>query len=257
MDRSFLSNDQVVKASREFVCIRLATYEDGDEARFLRKVYGRELANTVFTVLSPEGEPIVRPARGPRFRRPSDLAKKMSSIVDQHSLSASADEWMPPTLPEVKNLDLAINVAACDGLPIAVVIGADQDEIKSYCKSLNSIAWEEPFAGQMIYASAKADDDLRPLSGLPENPRGVFIAEPGSYGLSARIVHSIDADGVKDIESPSAKKKLRALIDDFKPPVKNHRSHTQMGVQFGFRWTTEVPVTDQQSVRATKRAWGE
>ena len=257
MDRSFLSDDQVVKASRDFVCIRLATYEDGDEAEFLRKVYGRELANTVFTILSPDGEPVLRPARGPRFRHASDLAKKMNSIFRQRAVRQNGGEWVPSILPELKSLDLAINVAACDGLPIAVVIGTDQAEVESYRKKLNAIAWEEPLVGQLIYASVKADDDLRPLSGLPDNPRGVFIAEPDSYGLSAKVMYSIDSDSVSRIDSSPSKKELAALIADFKPPVKEHRSHTLQGVRFGFRWATEVPVTDQQSVKATKRAWGE
>ena len=141
MDRSFLSNDQVVKASRDFVCIRLATYEDGNEATFLRKVYGRELANTVFTILSPNGEPVIRAARGPRFRHASDLAKKMNNIFRERSASQDGGQWVPSILPELKSLDLAINVAACDGLPVAVVIGTDEVELESYRKKLNSIAW--------------------------------------------------------------------------------------------------------------------
>ena len=71
MDGSFLSDDQVVVASREYVCIRLATYEDEREAEFLRRVFtGRSAAleNTVFAILSADGtKPLVRSGRGPFF----------------------------------------------------------------------------------------------------------------------------------------------------------------------------------------------
>ena len=59
MDGSFLSDADVVAASRKFVCIRLSTYEDAEEAEFLRSIYvGRsgDLENTVFAILSPDGK---------------------------------------------------------------------------------------------------------------------------------------------------------------------------------------------------------
>ncbi len=59
MDRSFLADADVIAASRMFVCIRPATYEDAGEADFLKKIFvGRsgELDNTVFVLLAPDGE---------------------------------------------------------------------------------------------------------------------------------------------------------------------------------------------------------
>ena len=39
MDRSFLSDSAIIEASREFVCVRLATYEDKDEGKFLEATF--------------------------------------------------------------------------------------------------------------------------------------------------------------------------------------------------------------------------
>ena len=50
MDRSYLSDKDVVEASRDFVCIRLATYENAEEAKILKSIFtGRSgaLENTV------------------------------------------------------------------------------------------------------------------------------------------------------------------------------------------------------------------
>ena len=38
MDKSFLSQSEVIAASRKFVCIRLATYENAEEAKFLKSI---------------------------------------------------------------------------------------------------------------------------------------------------------------------------------------------------------------------------
>ena len=54
MDRSYLSDQAVVEASRQFICVRLATYEDQGEADFLTSLYsfrGNVLKNSVFALL--------------------------------------------------------------------------------------------------------------------------------------------------------------------------------------------------------------
>ncbi|MEK6235691.1 MAG: hypothetical protein N2C14_13360, partial [Planctomycetales bacterium] len=72
MDRSLLSDEQVVQASRDFVCIRAATYEDKAEAEFLKATFvgrpGGELRNFGYCVLSPDGKRQLRRSnRGPNF----------------------------------------------------------------------------------------------------------------------------------------------------------------------------------------------
>lgn len=59
MDRSFLSRPEVVRASRQFVCIRLATYESFEEAQMLRGIFlggSGQVENTTFALLSPDGK---------------------------------------------------------------------------------------------------------------------------------------------------------------------------------------------------------
>ena len=59
MDGSFLSQPKVVAAARQFVCVRLTTYENKAEAGFLKAICptgSGELENTVFTILAPDGK---------------------------------------------------------------------------------------------------------------------------------------------------------------------------------------------------------
>ncbi|MEI6236045.1 MAG: hypothetical protein WCT04_23565, partial [Planctomycetota bacterium] len=59
MDGSYLFQPEVIAASRQFVCVRLVTYEDKDEALFLKSI-GRtrsgELENSSFGMLAPDGK---------------------------------------------------------------------------------------------------------------------------------------------------------------------------------------------------------
>src|SRR3954469_23937633 len=112
MDRSFLSRPEVIAASRPFVCVRLATYEDKDEAAFLKsfRVGGSgELENTVFTVLASDGRrELTRASRGAThtFGDASRMAATLTRIAREQKARPPAD---PPELPTVANVRLAVN----------------------------------------------------------------------------------------------------------------------------------------------------
>ena len=87
MDRSFLFQPQVIAASRSFVCVRLATYEDETEAVFLKaftSTKSGELENSVFGILAPDGQQkLIRSGRGPKqaFAGPAEMAEAMKKIA--------------------------------------------------------------------------------------------------------------------------------------------------------------------------------
>jgi len=126
MDRSFLLQKDVIEASRDFVCIRLATYENKAEADYLVQVFrGRlgTLENTVFAVMSPDARKyLARPGRAPNFayRDAGEMAAQMQKLAKEYAAAAGER-----ALPAMKDLRLAINTAACDNMPLIVPVGAD------------------------------------------------------------------------------------------------------------------------------------
>ena len=253
MDRSFLSNAQVVEASRDFVCIRLATYEDAEEAKFLEQIYtrGGDLENTVFAMLTPNAKRhLVRAGRGPSFRSAQQMAQRMKQIVSQDYEKSSDQRGADRTLPEMKSVDLAINVASCDGLPVVLAIGKDDAELAAMRKRLVPVAWSDKFAGQFVFATAKTDVDLRLIGGINEKkPEGIYILEPGRYGMMSSVLAQLEEVGPES-------KQIASVLNEFKPHAKQHREHVQEGYQLGLRWETAIPVTDKQAVQAASRLWG-
>ena len=76
----------VVKASREWICIRLLTYESEAEYEFMEELLGVQkgtLPNTVFCMLAPDGKTrLSRPSRSPSvFRTPENLATQMQRLA--------------------------------------------------------------------------------------------------------------------------------------------------------------------------------
>ena len=118
MDRSFLSHPAVVTASREFVCARLATYENPLENQFLKSLVrtgSGELENTVFAIFAPNAkDTLVRSARGPErlFRDGPDMAAKMTGFATKYAAkSPVAAPPLPTAWPLAPAVDRARRVA--------------------------------------------------------------------------------------------------------------------------------------------------
>lgn len=244
MDRSFLLQKEVIEASRDFVCIRLATYEDPEEVKYLTQVFrGSEgtLENTVYTMLSPDARKyLTRSGRSPdqAFYDAADMARQMRAFSKQY---ASTDQLT--SLPSMKDIRLALDVAACDNMPIVVAVSDDPEQRKALNVKLAKVAWNQALLGQYAYAPASTNAQAAQLK-LPAKP-GIYALEPNAFGTTARVLARFDTDASPDVVTGA----LRTALAKFKPPVKEARSHIDSGVQSGVYWKTATPVTDPHGPR--------
>src|SRR5215204_1471310 len=149
MDRSFLSRPEVIAASRAFVCVRLATYEDADEARFLKaflRTRSGEVENSVFGLLAPDGTTkLTRAARGTGqvYTDAAAMAADMRRVAGHYSPTAAID-----SLPLVAGPRLALDVAAADGRPLVVILGTDMAARQRLVESVAKLAWTDELIGR-------------------------------------------------------------------------------------------------------------
>ena len=253
MDRSFLSGAELIKVSRDFVCIRTATYEDKQEAEFLKWAFvgrsGGDLRNFGYCVLSPDGQrQLRRSTRGPNFayQNSAAMAADLRVIARQYPAKATAGESIP-VVPQMKNVRLGINVASCDGLPSVVVVGTDQAEVDQLKKKLSGVIWDEELAGKFIYASTANPADLKNVPGA-QSKTGFLVIRPDSYGLKGQLIRTIDAGA----SSEDLKRSLLSAASTYTRNSKTHGLHVRNGRQGGKSWQTEVPVPAR--VRSPSRA---
>lgn len=124
MDRSFLSLKQVIEAAKNFVCIRLISYENQAEAEFVSKLVNGPVANTAFAILAPDGTRALAgrgPGRGPRdlFVDADAMAKGMDAVAAKYS---AKDTSGTPQLPITHSPKIGLAVAAGDLQPLVVVV---------------------------------------------------------------------------------------------------------------------------------------
>jgi hypothetical protein len=242
MDRSFLSDAAVIAASRQFVCIRLATYEDEDEAKLLKGVFtgkSGELENTVFAILTPDGQKkLMKASRSPKqlFADAPALAKALNGIAQKYP-GKKAARTLP--LPLVANVRLALDVAACDNQPLVIVCAKDAGARAALQQKLAGLVWSDEFIGRYIFVSAGSTEELAAVPDIPDKD-GIIVVQPDQYGLKGKVLANCGA-GASVAEIAAL---LKSGASQYQPSAKTFHSHVQAGKKLGVFWETTLPVTD-------------
>jgi hypothetical protein len=253
MDRSFLSQPDVIAASRQFVCVRLATYEDKDEGSFLRDFQvtrSGELENTVFAILSPDGRrQLARASRSANhtFGTAERMAQTMNRISGEHETKVLALE-QHPELPKVANLRLAVNVAACDQQLLVVVVSKHEQTRRQLEERVTSLAWSDAFRGRFIYVTASEIQDAAGIEGR-KSTAGVLVVQPDRFGQKGDVLAQVGAEATPD----ELTRCLKEGLSRFTREEKNFGNHVRAGQQKGILWETAIPVTDPMERQARER----
>ncbi|MEM7602278.1 MAG: hypothetical protein AAF357_12785 [Verrucomicrobiota bacterium] len=238
----------MIEAARNFVCIRIATYEDKTEAQFvIDRVMseGDDLRNFGYALASPGFETIVeRSNRGPNFTYGSaeEMAAKLNSISEEYT--STLPENSLPGLPKMKDVRLAMNVASCDGLPCLVVFGNSEEERQRLQQKMGVVAWDPEIAGKFIYASTSEAADLAELGGDGISS-GYLVVQPDPYGLKGEIITTIS----EPRSAERLKSELLSAVENYHRVSKTHGQHVRSGRQNGVVWETEVEVPKRDRIR--------
>jgi hypothetical protein len=251
VDGSFLSHKDIVSASRDFICVRPATYMDADEAKTLLKIYtppSGKVENTAFAILAPDGKTaLARPSRSPMmtYGTRAEMLKGMREIALLYTEERT--EPVTQALPVHKSLALALNVASCDSRPLVVAYAKTARERAALEKRLAALAWSDAFMGRFFYVVVDDPAALKPVSGLAQGPL-VAVVEPGTYGLEGRSLATTTGRTQAELE-----KTLAAGLAAFEPITKNPNAHVRSGQRQGKEWETEIPITGARARERTER----
>lgn len=250
MDRSFLSQKQVIEAAKKFVCIRLTSYEDETEKAFIGKITRGQVANTSFAVLTPEGEIALR-GRGPG-RGPNDLfadADAMAKGMDELAVTYPAKTVLgTPALPITLSPKIGLAVAAGDQQPLIVVVAPDEKERSVLESKLAKLAWDSEFAGYYTFANAKTVKQIPNVTSELRSS-GILLIEPNIFGSSGDVVATITPS---EIET-KLKKAMQATIKKHERIAKTRGELARKGLESGIYYETGIAVSGQGEARDRER----
>ena len=221
----------------------------------------KELENTVFTILAPDGvTPLVRGSRSPlmTFRTKERFLEALAEISEEHGPDETSSKKKgksdtPPALPTYEDLRLSLDVASCDSRPLVVIHATDDEVLASTRERVARLAWGPHFVGRLHYAVASAEE-LEVLTGLPETEEDsegfILVVSPGEYGLTGKVLANVELDApVADL-----KDSLDEALGRYDPETKNPGRHVREGRRRGVTWETDIPITDgRQSDRRRRR----
>jgi hypothetical protein len=242
IDNGWLLRDDVIAASKDFVCIRLTSYESASEAAFVSKIEGNPV-NTVFAILAPDGTPAVEVkglGRGPGelFEDTAAMVKKMGEVAAKYP-AHGAD--VTPALPITLDARLGLAVASADLQPLVMVVSADAAARTALEAKVAKVAWSPEMRGRFAYASTKSAKDVA-LTGASGAKQSVLIIEPDVFGASGKVVAEVSA---ADVDA-----KLAATMRDASAKhvraEKSRRQLKQMALAKGIFFQTGIPVTGKK-----------
>lgn len=230
-----------MKASRSFICVRPQTYESAEEKDVLSYVFAPRgvLANTSFALLDPDGKKITRGSRSPMatFGSVEAFVEALDETARAHGKEAKAIH----ALPVVRDLRLALNVAAADMRPLIVVRGDDEEQRKALVEAACALAWGEPLVGRAHYVVLSGEQTV---AGFTPEP-GVTVVQPDAHGQGGKVLGHVPPD-----QAPGGlDAAITAAREDFEVAARHFREHVRAARRKGIRWETEIPVTDPHARR--------
>lgn len=240
MDRSYLSQPEVIVAAEKFVCIRLTTYEDAAEAEFMGTLIRGTVANTVFAILTPEGTHALRgrgPGRGPKdlFEDAKAMAAGMDALAAKYPTKPAAGE---PALPVALNVKVALAVAAGDLQPLVVVLAKDAARKQEIEAKVAKLAWSTPHKGRFTYVTAASLADHPKVTG-GTIAEGVVVIEPDLFGMGGKVVQEVRTEQLAAKLEPA----LAAATKNHVRAAKTRRMLAALGLEQGIYYETGIPVS--------------
>ena len=197
-----------------------------------------ELENTVYALLEPDGRTqIGRTGRGPHdvYRvRNADLQVRLAAEAMRRAAKKFPGKAPVRGLPFMADLRRALNVAACDLLPVVVVVGTHEE----WRDGIAALVWDAPRRGRFVLAHVASREKLGKVAGVAKGARLLVVA-PDVFGMKGTVLAQTEQTDAKALAAA-----CDAGLSKFRPEAKDSRAHIRAGRDQGVRWKSEIPVTD-------------
>ena len=198
--------------------------------------------NTSFALIDPQGKKLTRGARTPKtlYESPEAFAAALDATAAKYTAAKDI-----AALPLVRNLRLALNVAAADMRPLIVVRGEDKKDAESLAKKMATLSWKKALVGRSHYVLLSKEESFEGLT----PPLGISLIQPDPYGLGGRVLVKFPLEAsTKSLEAG-----LAQAIDQYSVDARGHTDHVREARRKGIDWESAIPVTDSKSERKSRR----
>lgn len=195
------SDEKFIKASRDFVCVRLETYESKEHEELIRKLYDGRFTNTIFCVLAPDGTTkLTRTHRSPEMamggRRGADgdrsarVIEGMKEISEKYTRKGTEE---PAVLQDFNSFGQALRTASGDQRLLVLVASSDETAMKETRSKLAPVFSNDEVIGRYHLDFESAGEDTKWAEQLSNQATesGMFFIKPSKFGQSGEVLKKL------------------------------------------------------------------
>ncbi len=255
------ANEDFIKASRKFVCIRIETFESKDTEEKVRALLNGAFANTAFCIFDPTGEErLTRSGRGPsqslatRGRRGQQaesgddvMIERMNRIAGNYQAVGKAEDAI---LQDFNSFRQALNVASADQRLLVLVdvgkVDVENDSRKQVESKLQKVFANDEIKGKFHLKFTNQETDKnwsKVIKGVTSKP-AIHIVRSGTFGLEGTAMDqlplSASADEIKQAMLKS-NEKFASL-----EKRKTYSEHVKAGRRQRIYFENEIPYGEDR-----------
>ncbi|MDF1825037.1 MAG: hypothetical protein P1U68_10370 [Verrucomicrobiales bacterium] len=197
------STKEFIEASREFVCVRLETFENKEHQALVRRILNGRFENTAFCLLAPDGEtPLTRSSRSPQNilgahgRGPSaepgsneEVIAAMKEIADDYSPRGKVDEMV---LQDFHSFRQALNVASGDQR-LLLFVAASPGDVERCRDTLRPVFAHDEIIGRFHLDFGSAATDASWAENVSDTwaKSGYFIIQADAFGQKGKAISQL------------------------------------------------------------------
>lgn len=250
------STKEFIEASRDFVCVRLETFENKAHEELVRKILHGRFANTSFCILAPDGETqLTGSARGPhsilgaKGRGPNaehgsteDVIAAMAEFTEEYPTKGEADEMV---LQDFHSFRQALNVASGDQR-LLLFVAASPGDLEKSKDTLKPVFAHEDIIGRfhLDFGSAATDASWTESVSDTWAKSGYFIIQADQFGQKGKAVAQLPLAADKS----ALAKALLAANERFAATEerKDYADHVAAGRREDIFFENEIPYGEDR-----------
>lgn len=238
-----LSQKDFIEASKQFVCIRLETYESKETQDRIRDLLGGRMQNTAFVVYAPDGKTkLTRSQRNPQFilggRGSKDRAPvidEMERIADKYKVKGSSNHAV---LQDFDSFKQSLNIASADQRLLVFTV-SPQSKMAHVKKTLRTV-FNNPSVSGRFHFDLAGKNDVKWAESLKNvtAKTGVFIIRSEEFGQSGIVVKALPLD----VSSDDLTTDLLAINKKFSEfeKRKDYGKHVNQGRREGVKFENNI-----------------
>jgi hypothetical protein len=245
-----------IAASRDFVCIRIETYESKDSEAMVRELLKGAFANTSFCIFDPQGKRrLSRSGRGPTSlvgrgrNRDGDggssddaIIKSMQRIAANYERNGGSEDTV---LQKFHSFRQALNVASADQR-LLVMVDAEEKDREVLDGALRRVFAQPEVIGRfhLAFTDPTGKEDWKEKVKGNTTGKGIYVIRSSQFGLDGVVMEKLavssDADSIRSALLES--NVTFAKIEDRKV----YREHVMAGRRERIYFENEIPYGEDR-----------